>query len=76
MAVAIIIDKCAAGIPARFRAGLQQARFFGHIGKRAIAIIVVERILAVVGDEQIVVAVVIVIAHAAGLAPAGAMLQA
>ena len=75
VAVAIVIDKSAAGVPASFRAGLNQSRLFGYIGERAVAVIAIERVLAVVSDEEIVVAVVVVIADAAGLAPTGAVLR-
>ena len=77
MAVAVIIDemcsRCSSGSsgPGWIRPG-----FLRYIGERAVAIIAVERVLAVVSDEQIVVAVVVVIADAASLSPAGAMLQA
>src|SRR4029077_1490731 len=43
----------------------------GDIGKRAVAVVVVEDVLAEVGDEEIVEAVVVVIADADGLPPAG-----
>ena len=48
----------------------------GHIGESAVAVVAIERVLPVVGDEQIVVAVVVVVADAAGLSPAGLVLQA
>ena len=41
------------------------------IGEGAIAVVVVEDVLAPVGDEQIVVAVVVVVADADALSPAG-----
>ena len=76
MSVAVVVDKSAARIPARFGAGLYQAALFRDIGKCAVAVVSIERILSVVSDEQIVVAVVIVVAHTAGLSPTGAMFEA
>ena len=48
----------------------------GDVGEGAVAVVVVEDVLAVVGDEEIVEAVVVVVADAAGLAPAGFVLEA
>ena len=76
MAVSVIVDPGAASVPARFRAGLEQAGAFRDIGERAVAIVVIENVLAVVGDEEIVIAVVVVVADAAGLSPAGADVEA
>src|SRR5437667_12825507 len=55
-AVAIVVDKCTAGVPAL--AVTAHARFLGHIGERAIAIVAIKNILADIADEQIVEAVV------------------
>ena len=72
MAVFVVVDPRAAGVPARFGAGLEEAGAFGDIGEGSVAIVVIENVLAVVGDEQVVVAIVVVVADAAGLSPAGA----
>ena len=45
---------------------------FGDVGEGAVAVVAIEGVLAVVGDEEVVVAVVVVVADAAGLAPTGA----
>src|SRR5580698_7079952 len=72
MAVFVVVNPGAAGVPARFGAGLDEAGAFGDVGEGAVAIVVIENVLAVVGDEEIVVAVIVVVADAAGLSPAGA----
>src|SRR5580704_17885118 len=75
MPVAIVVNERAACVPADFGSRLVQARFVGYVRESSIAVIRVKRVLPVVGDEQVVVAVVVVIADAAGLAPSRAMLQ-
>ena len=54
---------------------LQQAGLFRHIGERAVTVVTVELVVAVVGHKDIVVAVVVVIANADAHGPA-AMQQA
>ena len=76
MPVTVIIHPGAARIPTYFRPGLDQACAFRHVRKRSVAMVVIQRVLAVVGDEQIVIAIVIVIADAAGLSPSRPKLQA
>ena len=68
-AVAIVIHKCAAGVPAL--AVARHARFFADVGESAVAVVVVENILAKVADEKIIEAVVVVVADADALSPAG-----
>jgi hypothetical protein len=50
--------------------GVQQAGFFGHVRERAIAIVAIEDVLAPIGEEKIVEAVVVVIADADSGSPA------
>jgi hypothetical protein len=69
LAVAIVIDKGTAGIPALTVGG--NAGLGGNIGERAVVIVVVEDVFAEVGNEEIVEAVVVVVADADGLSPAG-----
>src|SRR5215469_5259016 len=76
MPVAVVIHPGASAIPARFWARLNQTRSFGNVGEGALSVVVVEHVLAVVGDKEVVVAVVIVVAHATGLPPAGTMFEA
>ena len=45
--------------------------FFAHVGKGAVTVVVVEDVLAEIGDEQIVETVVVVVADADALSPAG-----
>ena len=71
LAIAIVVDESAAGAPASSRA--RDSGLFTHIGEGAVPIVVVQNILAEVSDEQIVVAVVIVVADADALAPAGVL---
>ena len=68
VAVLVVVEKGAAGVPAQ--SVLEEAGFFGDISERAVAIVAEERILPVVADEEIVPAIVVVVANAAGLAPA------
>src|SRR5712692_4716258 len=69
MPVAVVVDEGTAGVPAFARAG--DAGFFADVSKRTVAVVVVEDILAKVGHEEIVKAIVVVIADANSLAPAG-----
>ena len=45
--------------------------FCADVGERAVAVVVIEHVLAEVGDEQVIVAVVVVVADADALSPAG-----
>jgi len=63
-AVAIIVNKCAACSPAFPRAG--DSSFLRYFGEDA-ALIMVEPVLAVVGDVQILPAIVVVISNADAL---------
>src|SRR5208282_3982630 len=76
MTIAVVIHPGATGIPARLRSGLDQTGALGDIEERPISVVMVEDILPVVSHEQIVKTVVVVVAHAAGLAPTGVVLQA
>ena len=51
---------------------LQQARALGDVGESAIAVVAIEDVLAVIRDEDVFVAVIVVIADGDGLGPAGA----
>ena len=68
VAVAVEIQETTAGAPSAGRPG--EAGALGHVGERAVAVVMVEHVAAVVADEQIVESVVVVIANRAGLAPA------
>ncbi len=69
MAVAIVIHERAACVPAFAVSG--NAGFFADVGEGAIAVVVVEDIFSEVGDEEIVETVVVVVADANALPPAG-----
>ena len=60
LAVAIVVDPGAAGSVTR--AGMGKPRLLGHVRERAVAVVVKQDVLAPAGDEEIVEAVVIVIA--------------
>ena len=70
VAIAIVIEESAAGVPTQLR--LKQPGLGGRVGEGPIAVVVKERVLAVVADEEVVVAIVVVVAHAASLSPAAA----
>ena len=76
MAIPVIINKGAPCIPSDLRPRLCQSRLLRNIGKCPVAIVPIECILSVISHEQVVVAVIIVIADAACLSPAGFMFQA
>ena len=66
-AVAIVVHKGAASAPAGSLSC--DAGLLADIGEGAVSVVVVQNILAVVGDEQIVEAIVIVVADADALTP-------
>ena len=68
-AVAIVVDKRAAGVPAL--AVPAHARFISYIRERAITIVVIKNVLAKVADKEVLEAVIVVIANADALSPAG-----
>ena len=70
MAVAVVVEKGAAGVPPCLR--LQQARLLCDIRESSIAVVTVENVLAVVADKQIVPAIVVVVADTAALTPSAA----
>src|SRR5262249_42286441 len=69
VAVAIVVDEGAAGVPAL--AGPRDTGPFRDVSEGAVAIVVIEDVFAEVGDEQVLEAVVVVIANANALSPAG-----
>ena len=69
MTVTVIVQKTAACAPAGSRS--RDAGFLRDVGERAVAVVAVQHVVPPVGDEQIVEAVVVVVADATGLAPAG-----
>src|SRR6266498_500734 len=70
MAVTVVVDEAATGVPA-WGAILRQPGLFGDIGEGAVAIVVIKHNAAVVGDDQVVEAIVVVVADAASLSPTG-----
>ena len=68
MAIEVVVQKAAARTPAT--ATPRDAGFFGHVRKGSIAVVMIQNVATPVADEQIVVAVVVVVADTASLAPA------
>lgn len=73
MAVAIVVDEGATGIPAleTSRGSCRYARFIGYIRECAIAVITPKRAIAPITDEEIFMPVVVIVAGAHALAPTG-----
>src|SRR5947199_7832300 len=67
-AVAVIVDEGTARIPAL--AVADYSGFLTYIGEGAVPIVVIENVLAEISDEQVVPAIVVVVADAASLSPA------
>src|ERR1700753_279953 len=76
MAVAVVVDEGAAGVPACLGPGLGPAGLLGYGGKGTVTVVLIKRVLAVVGHEKIIVAIVVVVTDTTGLSPAGFVLQA
>src|SRR5277367_3099384 len=75
MAVAVVVDECAAGVPACLGPGLDESGRLGDVGKGTVTVVLIKRVLAVVGHKEIIVAIVVVVAHTTGLAPASFVFQ-
>ena len=68
VAVAVVVDERTTGAPGL--TGSRDAGFLRNLGEHSV-IVVVEPVLAVVGDVEIFPSVVVVVADAHALAPAG-----
>lgn len=75
MAIAVIVDERATGIPSYLGPGLYKSGLLRHIGKLAITKTPVQRILSIVSNEQIVTTIVIKVPNAAGLSPSRLMFK-
>ncbi len=51
---------------------MKQAGIFGYIGESAVPVVSIQRVLAPVGEEEIVEAVIVIVADGHGRCPAGA----
>src|SRR5205823_6152663 len=69
VAVAVVVDESAACVPALAASG--HAGFLANVSEGAVPVVVVENIFSEVGDEEIVEPVVVVVADAHALPPAG-----
>ena len=67
--VFIVVEEAAARVPPGTRAALDEAGLFRDVGERAVAVVVIERVLAPVGHKEVVETVVIVVPDANSLAP-------
>jgi hypothetical protein len=67
LAVAIVIQKRSAASPCT--AGARNARLLAHVGECSVAVVVVQDVLPVIGDLEIFVSIIVVIAHANALSP-------
>ncbi len=70
VAVTVVVEKRTAGVPAL--PALDEAGLCGDIREGAIAVVLVKNRLAIVAHEEIIEAIVVIIAHTTSLAPAGA----
>src|SRR5262249_18818899 len=66
-AIAVVVQEGGAGVPVILR--FEESALAGHVRKRAVAVVVVEHVLAIVGDEEIEVTVVVVVADTDALSP-------
>ena len=69
MTVAIVIDKRAAGAP--LRRGQRETRFASDVGERPVAVVAKEHVAIIVSEEQIIEAIVVVVADGDARHPAG-----
>src|SRR5271166_2021820 len=76
MPVAVVVNPGTTGIPACLRSRLDQSGALCDIGEGSIAVVMIKRVLPIVGDEQIVITIVVIVADAARLSPTGAHFQA
>jgi hypothetical protein len=77
VAVAIVVQECAARVPAiqaggSFTRGLRQAGALGNICEGSIAAVPIQHTITPVGHQEISISVVVVVSYATALAPAGA----
>src|ERR1700728_1683249 len=75
MAVAIVVNKGAACVPANLWSSLKEMRLFGNIFECAITVVTIQGIFTVVSDKQIFLPIIVIVAYATGLAPTGSMFK-
>jgi hypothetical protein len=68
VSVAVVVEECASAAPAAGRIG--QTRRTGHVRERSVTVVAVEDVLAPAGDEQIVEAIIVIVAHTYAASPA------
>src|ERR1700693_3544407 len=76
MSVTIVVHPGAAGVPTGLGSRLDEASALGDVEEGPVTVVVIEDVLSIVGNEQIVVAIVVIIADATGLPPTSAEFQA
>ena len=74
MAVLVIIQEGAAGVPAPLPVAriCSDPGLSGGFDELAVALVAPQSAIAPIGDEQVVVPIVVIVAYAAALAPTGA----
>src|SRR5438552_7139367 len=68
MSITVVVEECASGAPTAGRIG--QTRRTGHIRERSVTVVAVEDVLSPVGDEQVVEAIIVIVAHTYAASPA------
>ena len=76
MTVLVIVDKATAGVPADLGPGLDKSGLLRDISKCTVPVVAVKNVLAVISHKEIIMAVVVVVAYAASLPPAGLVFEA
>src|ERR1700722_1983058 len=76
MSVTVVVHPGAAGVPTDLGSRLDETGAFGDVEESSVTIAAIEGILSIVGNEQIVVAIVVIVADATGLPPTGTEFQA
>src|SRR5262249_46343770 len=61
VAIPVVVDESTSGSPARAR--FEQARLAGDVGERSIAVVAVQDVLPPIRDEEVLVAVVVIVSN-------------
>src|SRR5207253_10828038 len=67
-AIAVVVEKCTAGIPAAVAA--RHTGLFRPIGKSAVMIVALKLVFSVIGHKEVIVAIVVIISGTSSLSPA------
>jgi len=69
MAISVVIEKSASCTKAI--SGMEEARRRSDVGECAVSVVAIETVVAVVGEEKIFETIIVVVAHANAIGPAG-----